>query len=274
MFWASQDAQTILQSVYDLGLHVGQLGVPPDFDCDAGLDQWKKDLEKFDLALTSAVCSYAGEDYASLEIVHKTVGFTAAEFRAERIARTQRVSDFARALGIRAVSCHIGFIPGDPTELLYQELLELTRVLCDSCEKNDQDFVLETGQESAAILLTFIEHVERKNLKVNFDPANMIMYQSGDPLNALTLLARYVISVHCKDAHYPAAHGLLGSECLLGDGEVNLPAFLKTLKEVGYQGALCIEREEVDPDKRLADIKTGIKRLQEWKVEAGVKASR
>ena len=40
-----------------------------------------------------------------------------------------------------------------------------------------------------------------------------------------------MISVHCKDAHSPAkGSGLLGSECVLGDGEVNIPAFLKELK--------------------------------------------
>jgi L-ribulose-5-phosphate 3-epimerase len=268
MFWASQDAQSVLQGVHDLGLHAGQLGVPPELDCDAALAPWKEALVEFDLALTSAVCSYAGEDYASLEIVHKTVGFTAAAFRADRIARTQKVSAFARALGIGAVSCHIGFIPAGATDALYQDLRDLTRVLCDSCAKNDQNFVLETGQESAEVLSIFIEHVDRKNLKVNFDPANMIMYNSGDPLHALKVLAPHVTSVHCKDAHYPAASGMLGSECLLGDGEVNLPAFLKVLEGINYKGALCIEREEVDQQRRLADIKTGILRLQQWKANA------
>lgn len=270
MFWASQDAQSVLQGVHDLGLQAGQLGVPPELDCDAARDQWQTALKKLDLALTSAVCSYAGEDYASLELVHKTVGFTAPEFRAERVERTQKVSDFARSLDIRAVSCHIGFIPSDPNEMLYQDLRDLTRVLCDSCGKNEQNFVLETGQESAEVLLAFIERVDRANLKVNFDPANMIMYRSGDPLPALKLLASHVVSVHCKDAHSPERLGLLGSECLLGDGEVNLPAFLKALNEIGYQGALCIEREEVDTDRRLADIKTAVVRLKQWKAVLGL----
>ena len=264
MFWANRDAQSVLQRVHDLGLRAGQFGVPPELDCDAALDEWKSGLKKFDLALTSAVCSYAGEDYASLELVHKTVGFTAPEFRAERILRTQKVSDFARALDIGAVSCHIGLIPGEPNELLYQDLLNLTRVLCDSCGKNKQNFVLETGQESAEVLLAFIDRVDRANLKVNFDPANMIMYHSGDPLISLKLLAPHVVSVHCKDAHAPDRKGLLGSECLLGDGEVNLPALIEALKEIGYRGALCIEREEVDQDKRLDDIKTAIVRLKQW----------
>jgi L-ribulose-5-phosphate 3-epimerase len=252
MFWATQDAQIVLRTIRDLDLHVGQLGVPPELDCDLALSEWKNGLKEFQMIATSAVCSYSSEDYS----------------------RTKRVSEFAHDLGIPGVSCHIGFIPGDPGEILYKDLRDLSRSLCDHCGKNDQNFVLETGQESAAVLLSFIGDVNRENLKVNFDPANMIMYQSGDPLNALKVLSAHVISVHCKDAHSPAVgSGLLGSECVLGDGEVDIPAFLKELREVGYRGALSIEREEPDSVKRLRDIKTGISRLKQWKVDLGVGGS-
>jgi L-ribulose-5-phosphate 3-epimerase len=271
MFWATQDAETILQTVQGLGLHVGQLGVPPELDCDLALDEWKSGLDKFQLVPTSAVCSYQGEDYSTLEIVHKTVGFTPKSLREERIQRTKRVSDFGQALGIPGVSCHIGFIPSDPEEVLYKDLRDLTRGLCDHCGKNGQNFVLETGQESADVLLAFIANVGRENLKVNFDPANMVMYGLGHPLHALEVLSPHVVSVHCKDARSPSQGlGLLGSECVLGDGDVNLPAFLQTLRKVGYSGPLCIEREEPDAAIRLADIKTGITRLKQWKLDLGL----
>jgi sugar phosphate isomerase/epimerase len=274
MFWANRDSRTILSEIRDLGLHAGQLGVPPELDCDRSLDAWKSGLAEFDFAATSAVCSYAGEDYSHIETVHATVGFTTESLRADRVARTRQVSDFAKALGIPGVSCHIGFIPDDPSEPLYADLAELTRSLCDHCGGNGQNFVLETGQESAEVLLGFLANVGRDNLKVNFDPANMIMYKSGDPVAALRILAPHVVSVHCKDANFPAdaakAEGFLGAECALGDGEVDFPAFLKTLQEIGYQGALCIEREEPDAAKRMADVKTGIARLKAWKDELGL----
>ncbi len=271
MFWASDNAGPVLETVSSLGLHVGQLGVPPELDCDLALAAWKKGLKEIEFVATSAVCSYAGEDYADLETVHRTVGFTTEGLRVDRIARTKRVSDFAGKLGIPGVSCHIGFIPSDPGAALYKDLCALTQELCDHCATHGQNFVLETGQESAAVLLSFIGDVGRKNLKVNFDPANMIMYHSGDPLEALKILSPHVISVHCKDAHSPVeGTGLLGAECVLGDGEVNLPAFLKELKAIGYQGALSIEREEPDAGKRLADIKIGISRLQRWKLDLGL----
>jgi L-ribulose-5-phosphate 3-epimerase len=268
VFWAEQNTHNTLQQLATFGLSAGQLGVPPDLDCNEALDDWLAALNTTPLTLSSAVCSYRGEDYSNLKTIHETVGFTTASLRSDRIARTQAVSAFAQALGIPAVSCHIGFIPSDTTEPLHNDLRDLTRLLCEACAAHNQNFVLETGQESADVLLSFIHHVDRPNLKVNFDPANMIMYASGDPIAALDILAPHIISVHCKDAHSPAAgSGLLGEECVLGDGEVDFPAFLRTLKRIGYQGLLSIEREEPNPTKRTADIHTGIQRLKQWKAQ-------
>ncbi len=59
---------------------------------------------------------------------------------------------------------------------------------------------METGQETAEALLAFLADVDRENLFVNFDPANMILYGSGEPIEALRKVGRYVRSVHCKDA--------------------------------------------------------------------------
>jgi L-ribulose-5-phosphate 3-epimerase len=271
VFWADRNISSNLEQLAGFGLSAGQLGVPPEIACGDVAQEWAEVLKDAKVSLTSAVCSYAGEDYANLATVHESVGFTTEGWRGPRIERTKAVSDLARVLGIPSVSCHIGFIPADSSEALYEELRDLTRVLCDHCAGNGQNFVLETGQESAEVLLGFIHDVERPNLKVNFDPANMIMYGSGDPLVALKILGAHVISVHCKDATSPVAgSGLLGSECVLGRGEVDFPGFLRVLKEIKYQGILCIEREEADLATKIADIHTAVSRLKEWKVEAGL----
>jgi sugar phosphate isomerase/epimerase len=271
VFWAQQKSGNVLDPLDAVGLSAGQLGIPPELACEAVVDPWAAALKQSQVTITSAVCCYEGEDYSNLAKIHETVGFTTAGLRAKRIARTQTVSALARALGIASVSCHIGFIPADTSETLYRELCEVTQVLCDFCASNGQSFVLETGQESAPVLLSFIHNVARSNLKVNFDPANMIMYDSGDPLAALEMLSPHVISVHCKDATSPVAgSGLLGAECALGDGKVNFPAFLQKLKDIKYQGLLSIEREEPDAAKRIADIRTGISRLQQWKADLGL----
>jgi sugar phosphate isomerase/epimerase len=268
--WAEGAAATAISYLKSFGLRAMQLGVPPAMDCGRSSAQWKAELAKSDVIVTGAVCSYAGEDYSNLERVHESVGFTTPKYRAERIARTKAVAAFAHELGIGSLSCHIGFIPDDASAPLYADLVDLTRELCDACARHNQNFVLETGQESAKILLQFIADVGRPNLKVNFDPANMILYGSGDPIRALSMLTEHVLSVHCKDGHPPKETGSLGSECALGDGEVDFPAFLKELKHMGYTGALTIEREESNLEQKNADVRTAVERLKRWKAQAGL----
>jgi L-ribulose-5-phosphate 3-epimerase len=264
--WAEATAEETQKQLAGFGLRVIQLGVPPSLDCVTAVADWKTALDRSPVIIAAAVCSYAGEDYSNLATVHESVGFTTERYRTERIERTKEVSRFARDLGVGAVSCHIGFIPTHRSEQLYIELVDVTRVLCDAATANEQNFVLETGQESAEVLLGFLADVGRPNLKVNFDPANMILYGSGDPLRALALLQSHVLSVHCKDGRSPVAgSGMLGQECALGDGEVDFPGFLRLLKQIGYSGALTIEREEPDPAQKISDIHLAIERLKRWK---------
>jgi sugar phosphate isomerase/epimerase len=265
--WAEHSAAVTLNYLKSFGLRAMQLGVPPTVDCRKALPEWKAELANSGVVVTGAVCSYAGEDYSNLEQVHESVGFTTPKYRAERIARTKEVADFAHSLGIGSVSCHLGFVPEDSQAELYRDMVKLTRELCNACAGFGQNFVLETGQESAAVLLRFIADVGCPNLKINFDPANMILYGSGDPIEALGLLREHVLSVHCKDGHSPKQPGSLGSECALGDGKVDFPAFLRQLKQMGYIGALTIEREEPNMEKKNADVLIAIERLRSWKTD-------
>ncbi len=268
LVWAEGTVEETQKQLTDFGLRVIQLGVPPTLDCVTAVMDWKTALGRSSVIVTAAVCSYAGEDYSNLATVHESVGFTTERYRAERIARTKEISRFARDLGVGAVSCHIGFIPADRSEGLYIELVDIARVLCDAAAANEQNFVLETGQESAGVLLSFLADVGRSNLKVNFDPANMILYGSGDPLQALALLQSHVLSVHCKDGRSPLdGTGMLGQECALGEGEVDFPGFLRLLKQIGYSGALTIEREEPNQAQKISDIHVAIERLKHWKEE-------
>jgi sugar phosphate isomerase/epimerase len=266
VIWAEGGAEETLKRVSEFGLRVIQLGIPPAVDCTAAVADWKQALSGSPVIITSAVCCYTGEDYSNVTTVHESVGFTSPKYRAERIARTKEIAAFAHAFGVKAVSCHVGFIPADASDSLYAELLDVARTLCDAVAEYGQDFVLETGQESAAALLQFIADSKRTNLKINFDPANMILHGSGDPLQALELVQKHVLSVHCKDGRSPVpGSGLLGKECKLGDGEVDFPGFLALLEKIGYRGPLTIEREEEDQVQKTKDIHTAIARLQEWK---------
>ena len=140
----------------------------------------------------------------------------------------------------------------------------MARDICDHCAKNGQNFTLETGQEPAHVLMQFIADVARPNLKINFDPANMILYGTGDPIEALGVLGGHVVSVHCKDGDWPPRDQpeALGTERALGEGSVGISAFIHKVKEIGYRGVLSIEREEPNQEVRNADIRKAVKLLK------------
>jgi sugar phosphate isomerase/epimerase len=264
MFWAKENARETLQDVKSYGVRTGQLGFPGELDLAGKAEPWSDALKSEQFTATTAVCSYVGEDYADIPTVQRTVGLVPAATRQERVARTKAVADVAAKLQIKSVACHIGFVPHDRNAALYTEIRDVARDICDHCAKHGQAFTLETGQEPAAVLLQFIHDVDRPNLKINFDPANMILYGTGDPIEALGVLKDHVLSVHCKDGDWPpqGKPGALGTERPLGEGAVGMPRFIEKLKEIGYTGVLSVEREELDQAKRAADVRSAVALLK------------
>ena len=260
MFWTGGvlgvDAapDEIVESVAAFGVSCGQLGVHGAADLAPGAaERWRAALDGSELEIVTAFQSFEGESYASIPICAQTVGYVPAATRREREQRSYAVSDFARLLGIPGVAAHIGCLPEDPSDAEYRAVLELVRRVCDHCARNGQTFALETGQEPAAALLEFLHAVDRPNLGVNFDPANMILYGSGEPMEALRTLREHVLTVHCKDGTWPETPGEWGRETPLGDGDVGMERYVRTLREIGYAGPLVIEREIVG-EEQSADI--------------------
>lgn len=211
-------------------------------------------LKDFGITLTAVFGGFEGESYADIPTVVRTVGLVPPETRAARTQEMKEIADFARLLGVDVVALHLGFIPHDVAAPLYREILKVTRDVCDHCDKNNQALHLETGQECADGLLQFIHDVRRDNLFINFDPANMILYGTGEPIAALRKVGTYVKSVHCKDGTWARRPGQeWGCEVPLGQGDVGMYNYLHTLKEIGYTGPLTVEREIPQEPQRQKD---------------------
>lgn len=265
MFWAGRDPHETVRELKRWGVRCGQLGVPGDMGLEGAAASWKQAVDDDDFAVATVFAAYDGESYADIPTVQRTVGFVPAATRAEREARTMAVSDFAAHLGVPGIATHIGFVPEDPASEDYVAVLEMVRRVCDRAAAHGQTFALETGQESAPVLRAFLLAADRGNLRINFDPANMIMYGTGDPIAALDILAPQVVTVHCKDGDWPPANvpGALGCEKPLGRGSVGMERFIAKLKEIGYHGPLTIEREASDPVERKTDIAMGAALLRD-----------
>ena len=243
-FWAEPDARATLAHVLSAGVTSGQLAL--DGSVKLGPETaaaWKQALAEADFHIFTVFAAYEGENYADIPTVMRTVGFIPRATRAAREVRTREVIDFAAALGVKSFGCHVGYIPHDKTDPDYVDVRDMVRRIADYAATHGMSYCLETGQEPAGQLLEFFEDVARSNVKINFDPANMVLYGSGEPIEAFRMLRPHVISVHGKDGDWPdpAKPGSLGIERPLGEGSVNIAKFFAALRETGYAGPVCIE---------------------------------
>lgn len=215
-----------------------------------------KRLESYGITATAVFGGFEGESYADIPTVVETVGLVPPATRDSRLAEMKEISDFAKHLGCGVIALHLGFVPHDPSLELYQQTVSVTQELCSYAASNGQSLHLETGQESAEGLVQFIDDTKCDNLFVNFDPANMILYGTGQPIEALEMLGSRVRSVHFKDANWGENPGEeWGEEVRLGDGQVDILKYMETLKAIGYDGPLTIEREiPQEPERQKSEI--------------------
>jgi sugar phosphate isomerase/epimerase len=187
--------------------------------------------------------AFGGEDYSTIERISATGGFAPAEPFADRLARCRDHAAAMASLGIRHVTTHAGFIP-EPGNPAYAEVLERVRRAVDALHEPGLEVGLETGQESAGVLRRVLDDLGRDFVGVNFDPANMILYGTGDPVEAARALGSRVTLVHAKDARWSDRPGeTWGAEVPLGTGEVDFAGMLAALDDAGYAGPLIVERE-------------------------------
>jgi sugar phosphate isomerase/epimerase len=222
-------------------------------------------LSEHGIKITTVFLGFEGESYETIDITSQTVGFVPQKTRAARLVEAFEISDFAKLLGVTYIGSHIGFVPHDRRANEYAEVVETIRSLCKYLKKNSQALTLETGQESVQSLLTFMDDVACDNIFINFDPANLILYGIGDPIEALKLVGKRVRGVHCKDAIATTGTSGIdwGREVPFGSGEVDAEKFIKTLYEIGYNGALTIEREIPEqPERQKEEIGTAIKLIK------------
>lgn len=212
--------------------------------------------------LTGSMLGFPGEDYTTPQTIQKSGGFGNPATRAERLERFKWALDRTQDLGLTDIMLHAGFLPepGDPDR---NPFLDTLTKVSELARTKGMTVGFETGQETADLLRRTLDDLKCPNLKVNFDPANMILYDKGDPIRAVEILGPDIRSVHVKDANRTSVPGTWGEEVPLGEGQVNIRQFIKTLKKVGYRGPLCIEREVGNQEQRLADIAHGVRFLRE-----------
>jgi L-ribulose-5-phosphate 3-epimerase len=254
--WSLQPAspQTLVEQLQSVGIPRVQLALDPLRDNPAVWDPLPDLFQQYAITIASGMFGTIGEDYSTLESIRRTGGIVPDEHWDQNWRNIQSTTTLARSLDVNLVTFHAGFLPHEKTDPDYAKLFERIAHIADLFAEQNLTLTFETGQETAEALRQFLEQLNRPNVGVNFDPANIILYDNGDPIHALRTLGPWVRQVHLKDAIRTRVPGTWGDEVVLGIGHVDWPAFFRTLDQLQFEGHLCIEREA--GDQRVEDIRT------------------
>lgn len=224
---------------------------------DEAAENVKAAMKKHGVTITAFWCGWEGRAVWDFYEGQLTLGLVPSDCRHDRLKMLMEGSDFAKKLGVTDFVTHVGFLPENPYDPKYEEVLTACRAIVEKCRKNGQNFLFETGQETPITLKRAIQDIERVlgqgNVGINLDPANLIMYGKSNPADALEVFGEYVMGVHGKDGKYPTDGHFLGDEVPLGQGKVNFPVFVEKLRKVGYEGDITIERE-ITGEEQKKDI--------------------
>lgn len=211
-------------------------------------------LRSCGITIVSGMMATLGEDYSTLQSIALTGGIRPDTTWPHNLAHASALADLAAEAHVRLITFHAGFLPESPHDPERATIMDRLCHLADLFAQYKIDIALETGQESAETLEHVLSDLNRANLGVNFDPANMILYGMGDPIAALRRLGPHVRQVHIKDAIASRTSGEWGAEVPIGEGQVHWRAFFAALAELARPIDLVIEREA--GDQRIKDIQT------------------
>jgi L-ribulose-5-phosphate 3-epimerase len=253
--WSTQPSnpQELAARLEDIGIHRVQLALDPLRQNPKVWDATEACFRDKGISVISGMFGCVGEDYSTLQSIRDTGGLPPDSTWEENRRNIQATVPIARRLGLKLLTFHAGFLPHDDSDPNFRKMLGRLSEVADVFAQAGMNVALETGQETAPVLLEVLQKLNKKNVGVNFDPANMILYDKGDPIKALQALGGWVRQVHIKDAVRTKVPGTWGEEVPVGTGQVDWPAFVATLRAHNFGGDLVIEREA--GQQRVADIR-------------------
>jgi len=259
---APESPEGLAAALGRVGISAVQLALVPVAESPWGWSEAPRVLRDAGIEIVSGMLATVGEDYTTLDTIRRTGGVAPTATWSATRDRASRVADVAAAAGIELVTMHAGFIPEDVTDRSRAVVLHRLKEIGDLLASRNLRLGLETGQEDAPTLMAALDELDHPAIGVNFDPANMILYDMGDPVEAVRTLGSRVVQVHIKDARRTSTPGEWGTEVPVGEGEVDWPRFLAAVDDVAPTVDLVIEREA--GATREADIATAKAHLARW----------
>ena len=256
-----QNPRELLRLLREAEIDSVQLALLPLVDDPRCWAECLEILRAGDIRVISGMFATRHEDYSTLDSIRLTGGVRPDDHWPEIIKSAIRVAELAAEHRIELVTLHAGFIPHEADDPLRETMLHRLRQFADVFSQRGVRIALETGQESAPTLIEALRELDRPEVGVNFDPANMILYGMGDPVEAMRLLSDRIVQLHVKDALPASEPGQWGSEEPVGAGAVDWDAFLEVAAGLPARPDLVIEREA--GEARVADILTARRLIED-----------
>ncbi len=197
-----------------------------------------------------------GLDLAALQADMPGMRLTDSSCADERIARTTRIIELARDIGVGIVTASVGAIAhpetGEVSSLAIEGLSRIGEV-ADACRVR---FAIRPSDSGERIVET-LAAVGCPSLKVGWDPAAMVM-RGINPLDAIERYAEHIALFHARDA-LAGCQERAGAETSLGDGEVDLVGVLDFLRSLEYGGPYILRR--ADGQRPVDELVAGRDRL-------------
>ncbi len=251
------DPDDLVRQARQCGLSCVQLALDPIRRGEWTIERTRRALDAGEIRVLSGMMAMAGEDYTTLETIARTGGVRPDATWTSNLEAARENGEIAHALSLDLVTFHAGVIPEGRTDPERGIILDRLNQLLDVFADAGIRIAFETGQESAPVMLAALEEL-RHEPGVNFDPANMILYGTGDPIEAFEMLLPRVLQVHVKDALWTDQPGTWGREVVAGSGAVDFDRLCGLIDEHLPNLDLVIEREwgesRVEDVRRARDL--------------------
>lgn len=210
--------------------------------------------DKYGIDISAQFCGQPdNETIWDIYYGYATAGLNIEAYRESRVTYIKKACEFAKELGTTDCVIHAGYVPNNPFAPEYATMLTSVYAIGTHCKNLGLNLLFETGGESPITLLRMMEDVGLDNLYINFDPANIMMYGYGNPVDALKVFGKRVRNFHGKDGNLPTDTRHLGKEMPAGQGMVDFPTIFKMFRELGYDRYCIIERE-ITGEQQMKDI--------------------
>jgi sugar phosphate isomerase/epimerase len=244
--------EAVAEAVLTAGLAAVQLNLD-----SAGLEALPAELEE-------GTARRIGDAFArqGIEVAAVSGTFNAIHpdrtWRAECVRRVGLLASRCKALGTRVITLCTGtrnpdsmwrFHPDNSRPEAWAEMVETLRALVSHAEAHDVDLafepevvnVVDTAEKAERLL----EEIGSPRLRLVMDPANyfhpeMLPHMQEVLEQVFDRVGRFIALAHAKDVRPPEPGG---SECIrpaAGTGLLDYTAYLRVLREAGYDGALIM----------------------------------